>query len=73
MPTNQERNKANLLRLYEEVFHQGRIDAADGLITADRPDHDPNLPPAMREGRDGFKMFASAFKPVYRMSASPAS
>lgn len=39
-----QRNKDNLSRLYQEVFNQGQIDAADQLITEDRPDHDPNLP-----------------------------
>jgi SnoaL-like polyketide cyclase len=59
------RNKQNLQRLYDEVMNDHRIDAADELITPDRPDHDPNLPPEFTEGRDGFKrlfeMFIEAF------------
>lgn len=62
---DQERNKANLQRLYNEVMNDHRVDAADALITLDRPDHDPNLPPEFTEGREGFKrlftMFISAF------------
>src|SRR6058998_652753 len=62
---DQGRNKANLKRLYDEVMNHHRVDAADGLITVDRPDHDPNLPPEFTEGREGFKrlfrMFIAAF------------
>jgi steroid delta-isomerase-like uncharacterized protein len=62
---DQERNKANLRRLYDEVMNEHRVDSADELITADRPDHDPNLPPEFTEGRAGFKrlftMFIAAF------------
>jgi steroid delta-isomerase-like uncharacterized protein len=59
------RNKRNLQRLYDEVMNEHRVEAADELITPDRPDHDPNLPPEYTEGRDGFKrlfeMFIEAF------------
>jgi steroid delta-isomerase-like uncharacterized protein len=62
---DQQRNKGNLRRLYDEVMNQHRVDAADELITPDRPDHDPNLPPEFTEGREGFKrlftMFIAAF------------
>jgi steroid delta-isomerase-like uncharacterized protein len=59
------RNKQSLQRLYDEVMNAHRVDAADDLITPDRPDHDPNLPPEFTEGREGFKrlfrMFIDAF------------
>lgn len=59
------RNKQSLQRLYDEVMNAHRVDAADDLITPDRPDHDPNLPPEFTEGREGFKrlftMFIEAF------------
>jgi steroid delta-isomerase-like uncharacterized protein len=62
---DQGRNKANLKRLYDEVMNHHRVDAADELITHDRPDHDPNLPPEFTQGREGFKrlfrMFIAAF------------
>jgi steroid delta-isomerase-like uncharacterized protein len=62
---DQERNKANLQRLYDEVMNSHRVDAADELITPDRPDHDPNLPPEFTHDREGFKklftMFIAAF------------
>ncbi|HYY77999.1 MAG TPA: ester cyclase [Actinomycetes bacterium] len=57
-----QRNKDTLSQLYEQVFNRGDVDAADQLITEDRPDHDPNLPPEMTRGREGFKRFAGAFK-----------
>jgi predicted ester cyclase len=52
---NPERNKANLQRLYDEVINGHDIDAADDLITVDRPDHDPTFPPEFTTGREGFK------------------
>jgi predicted ester cyclase len=50
-----ERNKATLQRLYDEVMNGHDVDAADALITPDRPDHDPTFPPEFTTGRDGFK------------------
>jgi predicted ester cyclase len=50
-----ERNKANLQRLYDEVMNGHDVDAADDLITVDRPDHDPTFPPELTTGREGFK------------------
>ena len=59
--SDQERNKANLQKLYDQVMNAGNIDAADDLITPDRPDHDPNLPPEMTKDREGFKIFFRMF------------
>ena len=50
-----ESNKANLQRLYDEVMNGHDLDAADDLITVDRPDHDPTFPPELTTGREGFK------------------
>ena len=50
-----QRNKATLQRLYDEVMNGHDVDAADDLITLDRPDHDPTFPPELTTGRDGFK------------------
>ena len=50
-----ERNKGNLQRLYDEVMNGHEVDAADALITIDRPDHDPTFPPELTTGREGFK------------------
>ena len=58
---DQERNKANLQRLYDEVMNGHRMDAADELITPDRPDHDPNLPPEFTQDREGFKKLFTRF------------
>ena len=60
-----ERNKANFQSLYDRVMNGHNVDAADELITADRPDHDPTFPPEFTTGREGFKklfgMLISAF------------
>ena len=50
-----ERNKANLQRLYEQVMNGHDVDAADWLITPDRPDHDATFPPEFTRDREGFK------------------
>ena len=50
-----ERNAATLQRLYDEVMNGHNVDAADELITVDRPDHDPTFPPEFTAGRAGFK------------------
>lgn len=50
-----ERNKATLQRLYDEVMNGHDVDAADMLLTVDRPDHDTTFPPEFTHGRAGFK------------------
>ena len=50
-----ERNKASLQLLYDKVMNGHDVDAADALITVDRPDHDPTFPPEFTTGREGFK------------------
>jgi steroid delta-isomerase-like uncharacterized protein len=50
-----QRNKATLQRLYDGVMNGHDVDAADALITVDRPDHDPSFPPEFTTGREGFK------------------
>ena len=50
-----ERNAATLQRLYDEVMNGHNVDAADELITIDRPDHDSTFPPEFTVGRAGFK------------------
>src|SRR5258708_39951592 len=63
--TDTQRNKANLQRLYDRVMNAHDVDAADDLITPDRPDHDRTFPPEFTRDREGFKklfrMFISAF------------
>lgn len=53
--TNEERNKATLQCLYDKVMNGHDVDAADELITPDRPDHDPTFPPEFTRDREGFK------------------
>jgi predicted ester cyclase len=50
-----ERNKATLQRLYDEVMNGHDVDAADELITPDRPGHDATFPAEFTTGREGFK------------------
>jgi steroid delta-isomerase-like uncharacterized protein len=54
--TDTERNKANFQRLYDDVMNGHDVDAADQLITPDRPDHDATFPPEFTRDREGFKM-----------------
>jgi steroid delta-isomerase-like uncharacterized protein len=56
-----ERNKDNLRRLYDAVMNEHQVDAADDLITPDRPDHDANLPPEFTRDREGFKRLFRVF------------
>jgi steroid delta-isomerase-like uncharacterized protein len=53
--TTTQRNKANLQRLYVRVMNAHDVDAADELITPDRPDHDRTFPPEFTRDREGFK------------------
>jgi steroid delta-isomerase-like uncharacterized protein len=50
-----QRNKATLQRLYDEVMNGHDLNAADELISVNRPDHDPTFPPEFTQGREGFK------------------
>src|SRR5260221_10416507 len=61
----QERNRAQLQRLYDEVINPGDLERADRYITPDRPDHDPNLPPEMTRDREGFKLFFRTFRAAF--------
>jgi predicted SnoaL-like aldol condensation-catalyzing enzyme len=64
-----QRNKATLQRLYDEVMNGHDVNAADALITLDRPDHDPTFPPELTTGREGFKklfgMLIAAFPDLH--------
>jgi predicted ester cyclase len=53
--TDPQRNKANLQQLYDRVMNSHDVDAADELITPDRPDHDGTFPPEFTRDREGFK------------------
>ena len=53
--TNTQRNKANLQQLYDRVMNSHDVDAADELITPDRPDHDRTFPSEFTRDREGFK------------------
>jgi len=60
-----QRNKATLQQLYDRVMNGHDIEAANDLITPDRPDHDQTFPPEFTRDREGcktlFRMFINAF------------
>jgi predicted ester cyclase len=58
----ESRNACNLGHLFSDVVSTGNLDLADQYITVDRPDHDPNLPPELQRGRDGFKRAIALFR-----------
>ena len=66
-----QRNKATLQRLYDGVMNGHDLDAADALITVDRPDHDRHFrqssPPAGR----ALKALWDACSPPSPTSTSP--
>jgi steroid delta-isomerase-like uncharacterized protein len=62
----QERNKATFRRLIQEVINTGRLDLADQLLTADRPDHqEMGLPPEMTKGYEGFRRVIGMFRAAF--------
>ena len=62
----QDRNKNVFKRLIEEVINPGRLDLADQLLTADRPDHqDIGLPPEMTRGYEGFRRVIGMFREAF--------
>ena len=59
----QERNKAAFRKLIDEVINSGRLDLAQDLLTADRPDYQAlGFPPEMTRGYEGFKMIMGLFR-----------
>jgi len=62
----QDRNKATFRRLIDEVINAGRLDLADQLLTADRPDHQElGLPPELTRGYDGFRRVIGMFREAF--------
>jgi predicted ester cyclase len=64
--TMQERNKKNFKRLIDDVINAGRLDLADSLLTADRPDYQElGFPPEMTRGYEGFRMLIGMFRAAF--------
>jgi steroid delta-isomerase-like uncharacterized protein len=59
-----EANKAISRRVVEEVFNQGRLEAADELVSPDFIGHDPALPEPMR-GPDGLRAQAEGYRSAF--------
>jgi steroid delta-isomerase-like uncharacterized protein len=62
-----EQDKAITLRVFEEVWNQGNVDAIDELLSPDFVNH--GGPPEIPSNREGFKqlvaMYTSAFPDVH--------
>jgi steroid delta-isomerase-like uncharacterized protein len=63
--SNEERNKANFMKLFDEVINTGNMDLADDLIVEERPDHAQGIPPEFAKGRQGFKNFFTMFRGAF--------
>jgi steroid delta-isomerase-like uncharacterized protein len=58
-----DENKQAVRRIYEEVLGGGDLDAADELIAEDVAE--PNRPPGLPPGREGFKQWASMMREIF--------
>jgi steroid delta-isomerase-like uncharacterized protein len=60
----EQENKATARRFYEELFNQGKLDAAEEIVTPDFVLHDPNIPEEPR-GPEGLKQFVTMYRNVF--------
>jgi predicted ester cyclase len=67
MSETEERNKQIIVRLYEEVVNQGRLELLDEMTWPDHVEHNPF--PQQSQGREGLKqrvsMVRAAFNPRF--------
>jgi predicted ester cyclase len=56
-------NKAMVRRFFDEVFNQGKIDAADTYIAVDAVDH--QAPPGQPQGLAGFKQMVTGMRTAF--------
>jgi steroid delta-isomerase-like uncharacterized protein len=59
-----EANKAISRRVVEEIFNEGRLEAADELVAQDFVGHDPALPEPMK-GPEGLKKQAEGYRMAF--------
>jgi steroid delta-isomerase-like uncharacterized protein len=59
-----EANKAISRRVVEEIFNEGRLEAADELVTPDFVGHDPALPEPFR-GPEGLKGQVDGYRAAF--------
>lgn len=57
-------NKAHCMRIYNEVFNEGKLDVVDEVIAADAIDHSPP-PGSTGDTRDDLKEFARTFRDAF--------
>jgi predicted SnoaL-like aldol condensation-catalyzing enzyme len=62
-------NKAHCMRIYDEVFNEGKLEVVDEVISADAIDHSPP-PNSTGDVRENLKEFARSFDGRSRMLAS---
>lgn len=67
MTDQEDRNARTVLRVYEEVLNQGRLEVLDEIAVPDHVEHNPL--PQQSQGIDGFKqragMIRAAFNPYF--------
>jgi predicted ester cyclase len=65
--TTQDRNKAQFRKLIDEAINGGKLDVADSLLTADRPDYQEfgGVPPGALAGYSGFKMIVGKIREAF--------
>ncbi len=56
-------NKAAAKKLVEEILNKGNVAAIDQLFAANYVEH--GMPPGMPPGREGFKMFVTAYRAAF--------
>lgn len=57
-------SKAHCMRIYNEVFNEGKLDVVDEVIAADAIDHSPP-PGSTGDTRNDLKEFARAFRDAF--------
>lgn len=69
MLEEESRNRKTVLRLYDEVANQGRLEVLDEIARADHVEHNPF--PQQRQGVEGLKqrisMVRAAFNPQFNV------
>jgi steroid delta-isomerase-like uncharacterized protein len=69
MSEKEVQNKQTIVRLYEEVVNQGRLEVLDEIASPDHLEHNPL--PGQTQGREGLKQRASmvraAFNPHFTL------
>lgn len=60
-----EANKAISRRFFDEIFGQGKLAAADEIISSGHVNSGPGSLPGLPPGREGTKMFVTAYRSAF--------